>query len=606
MASRWFSGKRRGGIQTKLIVSYILLILVPMGLFGFLSNMISQKILEEQVSETNIKTLTQIKEKIEMMLDDIIAVSNIYYLNESVRKALAGPSDPSIYEYAENKHNVERLYANYVYAFGKVNYHTILVGIHGFEFVSDANVPKIGIEQWRNAPWYAEVEGKNGGIRWITGPAAKNLYQPEQRSLFSAARVVKGFETDRNLGLLILSVDEKELHRFYENAEIGRQLIEIVNEQGVVISSTDKTRINANITGDGVFQKSRADKSGYFIEEIHRKSMVVTYQTVEKSGWTVYSYMPMNQMLYDLNRLQLIQVLLFSGLTVLALIVSFVISRKMAVPIQTLYADINRVEMGDFSVRSTIQSRDEIGRLAGKFNRMVAKIEKLMQEVVDEQQKKRNAELEALQSQINPHFLYNTLASIRFMLAAHRPETVDTVIVALVKLLKMSLSPDKEMITIGEEIELLKQYVFIQQVRQGEQLEVYFELEDDILDFGMIKLLLQPIVENAIFHGIEPKGSKGIIFIRGWKECKQILFEISDDGVGMSTREGGLSAPELKSSGKGIGLKNVQHRLKLHYGEACGFSVSSEQGEGTVIRIAFPAILLNEGSDKDHERADCG
>lgn len=591
MWKRWFLGK--GSIQTKLLVSYVLLIIVPLGSFNLLSNYFSSKSVEEQVSQNHLKTLMQINEKIEMVMDNIIAISNIYYLNEDVRLALVEPYVSKSFEEAQRLRALNQLYANYTYAFGQLKYRVNIVGRNGFEYHSDDSQPKYEAELWRQTAWYPEAVRKNGSIVWISGPSTEMPLRTKGRHEFSAVRLMKRFETDRELGLLILSIDEKEIQRFYESAEIGQQRIEIVDGQGNIISSRDKTRLFENIKGSAIFEKALTAKSGYYIEEVDQKRTLVTITTVEKTGWIIISYTPLSQLLENMNQLKIIQKLLFVVLIILAVFASYIVARKLAVPIRMLYYDISRVEMGDLSVRSKVKGNDEIGSLAAKFNAMVIRIGDLMSNVIYEQQKKRDAELVALQSQINPHFLYNTLASIRFMLAKHDPEKVDAVIVALVKLLKMTLTRHDEFITVRQEIDILKQYVYIQQARQGAGLEVFFEVEDSMLNCLTIKLLLQPIVENAIFHGIEPKGSQGVLFIRGEQRGTDIVFEISDDGIGFANSMHILNTTSALH-GKGIGLRNVHNRIKLYFGEDYGLEVHSEVGVGTTVRIRMPAIYEEE------------
>ncbi|TXK83976.1 sensor histidine kinase [Paenibacillus sp. N3.4] len=318
-----------------------------------------------------------------------------------------------------------------------------------------------------------------------------------------------------------------------------------------------------------------------------------------------HSYTPLSQLLENMNQLKIIQKLLFVVLIIFAVFASYIVARKLAVPIRMLYYDISRVEMGDLTVRSKVKGNDEIGSLAAKFNAMVIRIADLMSNVIYEQQKKRDAELVALQSQINPHFLYNTLASIRFMLAKHDPEKVDSVIVALVKLLKMTLTRHDEFITVRQEIDILKQYVYIQQARQGAGLEVFFEVEDSMLNCLTIKLLLQPIVENAIFHGIEPKGSQGVLFIRGEQRGTDVMFEVSDDGIGFANSMHILNTTSALH-GKGIGLRNVHNRIQLYFGEDYGLEVHSEVGVGTTVRIRMPAIYEEEGVRNRYEYINRG
>ncbi|MFH5185301.1 sensor histidine kinase [Paenibacillus sp. TAB 01] len=290
--------------------------------------------------------------------------------------------------------------------------------------------------------------------------------------------------------------------------------------------------------------------------------------------------------------------IVFSFVLGLSIIVSYVIASRFSIPIRRLYVSMKKVEMGDLSERSTIRGSDEVGELAQKFNRMVARIEELRDKVIEEQQLKRRTELQNLQSQINTHFLYNTLASIRSLLLTDTPAKVDSVIVALVKLLRKTLSAESEYIPIAEELDNLRNYVHIQMARQYGELFVEFDIEERIEPYGTLKLLLQPIVENAIFHGIEPKNGPGRIIVKGWMEGDNVRFRIRDDGVGIALAEGPDGAKTLTeqmlSSAGGMGLRNVQHRMRLHFGDSYGIEVHSLLEGGTAIDLTWPVFIRIE------------
>lgn len=591
---------KKGNIRKKLFFSYFFLIIIPLGIFTLLSLNISKNIIEKEVSESNLKTLGQIGEKIDIIMDDIISVSNIYFLNSDITNILSDPPNNSPYMERADEQKIERIFANYTYAFGWLKYFSSIIGYNNKEFYSFDNSGTFTIEDLKQEEWYEELIEKNGKILWLPGSPEGLIKNERNSSFFSAARVMKNFINGQDIGVLLICVDEASLHGLYEYAAKEYEHILITDEKGNIISARDKNLLGRVIeqgNGDGFILSNH---SGYYIGQIENIKSLVTFYTIEKTGWKIVAYTPLNKLLQNIFKLEQFILIILLACILLAFIMSFYISRHFSIPIKMLYKDISRVEEGDLSVRSHIERNDEIGELGHKFNNMVSRLKRLMEDIFHEQEMKRQAELQSLQAQINPHFLYNTLASIRFMLGMKDNKEVDTVILALVKLLKETLAVDSGIITIREEMENLKNYILIQKARQGEKLEVLYEIDDEILDYEVPKLILQPIVENSIFHGIEPKTGKGTLIVKGYKSNGDVIFEIIDDGVGMDDEDvkgllGPIDETENKEDPAGIGLKNVEDRIVMSFGQEYGLKISSIYGAGTCVIVKIPAHMDKRG-----------
>lgn len=591
MLSKWFI--HRSSIQHKFLISTICLILVPLGVFGFITLQISKNSIESQVSQSNLKTLGQIAEKTDMLLDDVIAVSNTFYLNDEINHAFTTEITENSYEEAHLRAAFDRLLTNSIYSFGKLQYHVTLLGLNGLEQSTNPLNKNIRIRDIVNEPWFKMAAEAKGRILWITEPIPGLMATEDGRSTFHAVRISNRFETGAPTGLVMISVNATTIRSLYESALDEQREIVIIGDDGRVISSQADGKILTNVKDRSYYWKIQQYESGYFVDRENETEQLISFQTIGKTGWKLVSYTPTKVVLSSLNRIQLIVSVVFIIVVLLAIGASYVMAKRLAIPIKRLYRDFTRVETGDLSVRTPIHQDDEIGLLMRKFNQMVARLNELMQGITVEQQQKRHAELQALQSQINPHFLYNTLTSIRFMLHKHSVDKVDSVIVALVKLLKQSISKHDELIPIEEEISMLHNYMYIQQIRQGDKLEVHYEFHDEIMPFKTIKLILQPLVENAIFHGLEPKLGKRTLWIRGDMQDGDIRFEIRDDGVGMEpARSAAVFLDEYAGDGQAAhrgGLRNVHERIQLYYGAKYGLTVQSEPGAGTKVLVLIPA-----------------
>ncbi|TBL75715.1 sensor histidine kinase [Paenibacillus thalictri] len=631
---------KKSSVQQKMLISFLCLAVLPLGLFGYISLTITKRTIEQQAGEAKLTSLGQISQKLEIMASDLTAISNIYFSNEDLRSLLLSPVGNQAYQERAKSQFLTKLIVTYRYAYTWLEYYTSIFGFNGFELHTFYNASKIGVDAIKSEPWYPEALQKNGSILWASDPSAKLLPTINEDHYVSVMRLLKDFENDKALGLLMINVGESFLYKQYASATQQDERMLLLDDKGIIISAADKSQLGMSMEDQPYFKELVGENAaGHFSVKENGRPMLVTYHKVESTGWTIVCYTPLDTLLKNIDRAEWYTLAVFAFLLLLSVAVSYVIARRLSIPIRKLFNSMKRVEMGDLTVRSMVKGNDEIGELAQNFNRMVGRIEALRDQVIEEQELKRRTELQNLQSQINTHFLYNTLASIRSMLITEPWEKVDSVIVSLVKLLKKTLSAESEYIAIAEEVENLRNYVHIQEARQYEKLHVEFDIDEQIYPYSTLKLLLQPLVENAIFHGIEPKQGPGTIVIKGWMQEGRIHFLIADDGIGFpavppSAPEGGLQLAEspatagtlspadaaqgpkapgvpvteqfvpeghdailkaqLEAPAGGMGLRNVLNRMRLHFGEAAALELRRRPGGGTEAHLVWPVFIRAE------------
>lgn len=311
----------------------------------------------------------------------------------------------------------------------------------------------------------------------------------------------------------------------------------------------------------------------------------------EKTGWTVVDCVRVEELLRKSNKAQSLYVLVAMGLMIVALFFSRFISRSITQPIQQLCDSMARVQEGDFSVSDVVvDSKNEIGSLTKSFNVMTHRIQDLMEQNIREQEAKRKSELKALQSQINPHFLYNTLDSIIWMAEGKKNEEVVLMTAALARLLRQSISNEDEVVSIGQEVEYARGYLTIQKMRYKDKMEFQIDVDPSILHIPLIKLVLQPVIENAIYHGLKYKESKGLLMVKGFRKNGNAVLQVIDNGVGMDqeTLDHIYEKHKVNYQSNGVGVYNVQKRLQLYYGSEYGITYESEKGVGTTATITIP------------------
>ena len=310
-----------------------------------------------------------------------------------------------------------------------------------------------------------------------------------------------------------------------------------------------------------------------------------------KTGWTVVDCTSVRELLRKSRQAQSVYVLTAIILVIVALLFSRFMARSITLPIQKLRDSMKKVQEGDFSFSDVVgDSKNEIGSLTKSFDVMTHRIHELMEQNVHEQEEKRKSELKALQSQINPHFLYNTLDSIIWMAEGKKNEEVVLMTASLARLLRQSISNEDEVVPIANEVEYARGYLTIQKMRYKDKLEFQIEVDSSILYIPLIKLVLQPIIENAIYHGLKYKESKGLLIVKGFMKDGNAVLQVIDDGVGMDeeTLAHIYDKHKVNYHSNGVGVYNVQKRLKLYYGEDYGITYTSELGKGTTATITIP------------------
>ena len=290
-------------------------------------------------------------------------------------------------------------------------------------------------------------------------------------------------------------------------------------------------------------------------------------------------------------------IIAFALILILFLFLSYYIPLSITSPIRRLTQVTDQVAKGDLTVRSDVTGGVEAQVLSDSLNTMIDKINELLEQVKTEQIRLRKAEFELLQSQINPHFLYNTLDSIIWMAEGRKYEEVVLMTASLARLLRQSISNEDEVVPLAREVEYAKGYLTIQKMRYKDKLEFEIDVEPSILNIPLIKLVLQPIIENAIYHGIDRMVDQGFITIRIFPDGEDIVFQVEDNGIGMTEEQ---CSQFLKQEGRdrqglgGIGIKNVNDRIKIYFGEKYGISIESELDEGTCVTIRMPKVKGDE------------
>ena len=283
---------------------------------------------------------------------------------------------------------------------------------------------------------------------------------------------------------------------------------------------------------------------------------------------------------------------IIAGVLLVMILVQYAIDRSISVPINALAENLRRLSEGDFSARSKNQGANEIDVLSDSFNRMVRKLEVLMEQLQENTRTREQLELRLLQEQINPHFLYNTLELIVWLAESGDKETVIHVVQSLSNFFRVVLSQGRAVVSVAEELACIKSYLYIQQIRYSDILRYEVDADEDTLNLSILKLTLQPLVENALYHGIKTRRGGGVIRVSVCREGEGLRLTVADNGSGMEPEQLERLRTAVsggKTNATGFGLMNVQKRVQLEYGAVYGLEIDSAPGQGTTVTLHLPA-----------------
>lgn len=391
---------------------------------------------------------------------------------------------------------------------------------------------------------------------------------------------------DANIGVIdnIIKDLDKSTH--------GKTLI--VDKSGSVVYDSDKTLIGHSLK-DSELLPDFAEDQGSYHTRVEGKDVLAIYKESSVTGWKVLITIPEDELMKDAVLTRNYTLAAALAIMAFALLISLVLVFALTKPLRSLVRMMKEVQTGNLDVIFPVVSRDEAGLVGSAFNRMIDRIKTLIQDIYTVEERKKEAELQSLQHQINPHFIYNTLESIRMTAVLNDDREVGTMTQLLGKLLRYSIHGGLESVPIAKEWEHLQIYVQLLNHRYGSRFELRLPEPQETEGLHTIKLLFQPIVENAVYHGLQESRSGMAIEIKLRREGKDLLFEVADDGKGMEEETLLKLQAALRSNvsedGVGIGLRNVNERIKLKYGEVYGLSIASRFGEGTVVTVRLPASL---------------
>ncbi|MCZ8517893.1 MULTISPECIES: cache domain-containing sensor histidine kinase [Paenibacillus] len=590
-------------MEWKLILIFVSLLIIPISMLSYYSDQNYARSVQDNtaayVQEVSKETANRLDEYIRDMeklstipayveeIKENLELSNQYY--ESVANGPAGtpaasqsltPSSVDIRQRIESS-------INFLNNIKEDTTSVYLFDAYGNAYYRYKSGVRLDIDK-RYGVWKRAVEEHKGLPALI--PTEEVVNNTNRRNyLFSVVREVfnNAYEP---IGLIVVDANMDSFERFVKDMdEVTRGKTFIINNEDVVIYDSDRTYMTRKVEEGHWLQQGR-EGQGSFTEEVGGRKSLVVYSVSERSGWRVVITVPLDELTQGVQRTREFT-LLATLLTIsLALVVSIFLSFALTRSLRKLVSLMKSVQQGNLDVSFPVTTQDEAGRLGNQFNRMIERIRHLIEENIRIGERKKEAELHALQLQINPHFIYNTLESIRMTAEFNDDDEVADMTEILGKLLRYSITDKKEFVQVEDELEHLRNYMLLQEFRYPGRFQLAIEPYERFEPLRMLKLTVQPIVENAILHGMDTS-RKMLVSVSLVSSGEDAVMVIKDNGIGMSPQtleklRRSLSSAEARQGDKrGIGLRNVNERLKLYYGEAYGLEVYSTEGGGTEVHV---------------------
>ena len=432
----------------------------------------------------------------------------------------------------------------------------------------------------------------NGQLFYISKSEGIIEYSSQKdKNYISLIRKIVDVDTYESLAILLLTIDEKTIQAYFD--EVGKEY----NSQFYIIDSKGNYIIKPSDYDEKmdeyVLKNSKEQKEdGYEIYQMNNEKMILVHQSLEIEDWTLVGVIPNGKQMFNVETYSVWILLLISLNLFVLLVCSISLTKLIFSPLYKMQKHMKLIESGQFDEMELEQEkRDEINDLKRGFNQMVVSIKELIEKVKLEEKIIVKNELDLIQAQINPHFLYNTLDAVSALALIKDNENCFKITQALGSFYRNSLGKGRDLISIQEELDCISSYVTILNMRYDNQILLHFEVEESILDYKILKLILQPIVENAVHHGLRNKKGNGTILIKGYQDEEEIIFVVSDDGIGMPAEKiEEILLGKMRTNASGFGLYSSIQRISIYYNIEKPVTIVSEEGIGTEITIRTKVI----------------
>jgi two-component system sensor histidine kinase YesM len=586
---------RNMNVRKKLLINFYIVSLTPLLIMSMLSYYSSAHELEKELGIYTIEITQQVENRLDSFMRETERIGNMIRLDTQVQEFLSmkqlNQNDRDIY----TVRYIRQLFASIG---NQMDYLMGVFLVNDFDVMaSDATRDVVHMDYpFRQESWFRDLQPK-GMLQLI--PVHPQNYVSGSPVVTFADKIVN-FTNYREKGTLFLDFSPSVIDQMSENIKLGQTgYVFALTADGHPVTPT--SIYPSELLKNQDFMTRLHASSGQFTIYDKGEKMLVGFSTVARTGWKIIGIVPFKEVASGLHRLQLQWVMIWIFSVIIIFIISTYFSAALTNPLKSLEQNMLLVEKGDFTAHVSMIRSDEIGRLGQRFNQMVEELNRLKEEVYSAQIKQyklkllsRESELAALQAQINPHFLYNTLNTMTCMAEVYDIEEISQMSKALARMFKYSVNGSNYTV-LEEELAHIEAYLQIMRSRYPDTLSCRIVISEDIKKAKILKLIIQPLVENAFIHGLRGKEGLSHIQIRAYREEEELCIIVTDDGVGMSSEQVeeihsrfNIQSSKLELVNKSIGLHSVNHRLQLVYEGGATMRIESVIDKGTTVVLRLP------------------
>lgn len=599
---KWFSGLT---FKSKLLTVFIPLIVVSLSILGVVSSEIfSRSLINRSVNDV-IDQSGLIINKLDSITKNMEICSNM--LVTDVNRLFENfPMERTPVEENQFRATIQSRLAIDLSLFAETDA-AVFIDSNGQIYTSYSSANDESGAILSGIPEEMLKQGSYGAAYWLPMQKRNYMTPDPQVPVLTLGKVVINIDTGERLGTLFLITKEPTLSAFLGNGDkISQKNYSLVDQRQIIVASPDKQQVLSKITNPAELELlNEASEKQETVTRNEDGKRLITVTDYPRMHWKLLNVVDLAVLTKDVGKNARLTILIGFSCLLLSLLGAHLLSKVVLNPLQNLTKSMRRVMDGNLSVEAPVHTNDEIGLISRVFNSMIRQIQELLQNKETEQRRKREYELALITSQVKPHFLYNTLDTIYILNDMDRGQEARDTTKALADFYRVVLSKGRELIILDQEIKMTADYLSIMQMRYPDVFQYEIQIPHELRKAPIPKLSLQPLVENAIYHGLKTKGERGLIVISAIEEKGNIVIRVEDDGVGMSEEQlkETCSFHEEEKEVKSIGVYSVQERIKLYFGPKYGITILSQEGRGTRVDITVPGGRTGGQQDvSDHDR----
>jgi two-component system, sensor histidine kinase YesM len=587
-------------IKIRLFVTYFVIIILLITGLGSFSYYYSSRSVEIKVQNAHTEIIDQINKNLESNFQQIRSIMLVPYYNTDFITGLYQYEQMTDHEKVGFQQKMQDYFLKAFYLTQRKDFRCFyLFSKAGKLLFTSSSENSVKIEDtYKNGQWVKKTVKKKGSIYF--GGTYKEIVHGKKETLFSSSIMIKDFTNDQNFSIVRADFDFSIISDICQSQILGNKpVIVLVDEYGNIAYSTGKYKPATLFRSDII--KKMDDDSGSFWTKIAGKRYMINYKKSHTSNWNIISMISADNIFDASVKIKRITIIISIFAFLLTAFISFGFASKITSPIMKLSQTMDKVRNGNLDIRIKSDRKDELGNIYAIFNTLLDEINSLIKTKYLYQLKQRESELNLLHAQINPHFLYNTLDTIRAMADYHKMDDVAQMVNLLADMFRYSVRNINELVTVKQEFNYIRDYLTILRIRFNNRIVFQINVDENIMNYKIPRLILQPIIENAVLHGLQEKKEKGYLKIQAILNNSTLEFCITDNGIGIDQMTLDKLALDLNKScledlknmnHRSIGLANIQNRLTILYGPNEYIRIKSEKNHGTEVTLTVPILTV--------------